>query len=179
MERSNPLPQDSLHDVFEHLIVAGGDVSLHNAILVCRAWAAVGLKLLWRNSTARALERIVDLTRRQLYADHVQTLRAGHRLLDQQSSSSSGYADPPHFVSYPRLRHLSFPRLQGNIYSSAPDNLAPFVGAKRLELLDCPALALAHAPVMQRLAAKLSSAAATAAGQRALCHPRRMRTPEE
>jgi hypothetical protein len=72
-------------------------------------------------------------------------LRAGHRLLGHRSSSNSA-------SDYPRLRDLSF-RPQGNIYSSAPVDLAPFLGAKRPELLDCFAEALAHAPIVQRLVA--------------------------
>ncbi len=150
IERFAPGLRDVLPEIFENLLVDNHGHSLRSAILVCRAWAAVGITLLWRSVNASSLERIPTASRRQFYAAKVQTLHAGRRL-HSSGTPVKATDDLLHRLRFPRLRRLTFTpwstwgTLMGNVA------IGPFI-QPRLEMLECEIAALADDSVVQRLA---------------------------
>jgi hypothetical protein len=147
--------QDVLPNVFEYFLTDDDRPSLRSACLVCRAWAAAGTRMLWREVTARGLERIAEPARRKLHAAEVQTLYAGCRLPTRQSSKNGHptVASRLDGVNFPRLRHVSFRTDDGGVLEPGAINLGTYL-QPRLEVLECHARALTADPsVSQRLAA--------------------------
>jgi hypothetical protein len=123
-------------------------------VRVCRAWADIGLPLLWRDLKAYALTHVSDPQRRQQCANWVRALNIDH----------DSY--------FERLRDLTFPRLRavrlhndddGNV--PTPDSAPPADAAQHdnfcascffhptLEVIQCNFEHLNTDPIQHRLAA--------------------------
>jgi hypothetical protein len=144
-EHFAPHLRDVLPAVFAQL-GAYNRPALPPLLRVCRAWAAAGIPLLWRQVSIDALLRIDDAARRQLYADAIQ-------VLSFYNPCWHGRLDHPMRVE--GLDGLRFPRLR-RVDTLTRDHLlaagaiAPFL-QPRLEVLKCDARYLAAVAVQQRL----------------------------
>jgi hypothetical protein len=115
-----------------------------SALCECREWASAGIRLRWGRVRVDRLARIVDVLRRQLYADHIQDFDMWHLFWGARK-----------FAAADVLRGLVFPRLR-SLHASLDDGqlgaaeIAPFLQPRLMELW-CGARHIAEASVRQQL----------------------------
>jgi hypothetical protein len=137
-----------LHDVQPASFAQPGGIqrALPPLLCECRAWAATGILLLWRQVPIDVLLCIINHARRQLYANAIRDLsfyNPFRRDILSRLTRVKGLGG----LRFPRLRRVD--TLTG-VNQLAAGAIAPFL-QPRLEVLKCDARHLSDAAVQQRL----------------------------